>query len=601
MSIIIPDDIQYNRRDYSIGDALELNDGMMGSQPERHPLFKLMLKYIASPFSDNNYDEIEDNLLYYLDSSFVMRLAERDSDVVIPDEETYERHINYAWEQLQRLSTEQLFNHLMNYVGDTKQLKLALTQGLLDEGKNTLIQDINTKMGTDHLLSAHTKGIESKKIFQAADKGAKYEPALDIINDILTGEDGTQNKYMKIMFADGGKLGIKHKIKLPHGKPIGLGATEITIDIDFEELFNTLFENAGIQPVKFSKQREFKKSFNKYKPHPDFPLNEEDEEIIRHIQLKQEWNQLHTEGEFKDEEYEGSLEAEEIKEEIKRGRMKDTMNVATDLLDAGLITFVKFKKLEDEGEVFPKLPYKEHEINLISDIVDWKKKNLDGTGPNEFELEVYRKESVKAKKEVMREFNTRVYPVIHGPKYGPYADRQLFLDDTWKEFLNDDNKNPIIKLDLKNAARHSRKLYDALNQDALIPREVGILQLTIISYMQSEEEIEDRKELLNDEDEEVRANSKFLLDKIFNVFKLVGVNYSVKQRYDFRDWTERKPERGNRPMEEQKPKFGKPGKSLGLTGMSEAGGQPTNISVKTNTLLYYIKRQIANLQGALNG
>ena len=58
MSIIIPDDIQYNRRDYSIGDALELNDGMMGSQPERHPLFKLMLKYIASPFSDNNYDEI---------------------------------------------------------------------------------------------------------------------------------------------------------------------------------------------------------------------------------------------------------------------------------------------------------------------------------------------------------------------------------------------------------------------------------------------------------------------------------------------------------------------------------------------------------------
>ena len=42
-------------------------------------------------------------------------------------------------------------------------------------------------------------------------------------------------------------------------------------------------------------------------------------------------------------------------------------------------------------------------------------------------------------------------------------------------------------------------------------------------------------------------------------------------------------------MEEQKPKFGKPGKSLGLTGMSEAGGQPTNISVKTNTLLYYIK------------
>ena len=29
------------------------------------------------------------------------------------------------------------------------------------------------------------------------------------------------------------------------------------------------------------------------------------------------------------------------------------------------------------------------------------------------------------------------------------------------------------------------------------------------------------------------------------------------------------------------------------------GGQPTNVNVKTNTILYYIKRQMANLQRVL--
>ena len=93
MSITIPDDIRYNGRSYDIGEVIELEDSMMGSQPEHHPLFKLMLQYLASPFSDNNYDRIEDVLLHFLNPSFLTRLSERDSDVIF-DEEEYRKHVN---------------------------------------------------------------------------------------------------------------------------------------------------------------------------------------------------------------------------------------------------------------------------------------------------------------------------------------------------------------------------------------------------------------------------------------------------------------------------------------------------------------------------
>ena len=184
MAITIPDDIRYNGRSYDIGEVIELEDSMMGSQPEHHPLFKLMLQYLASPFSDNNYDRVEDVLLHFLNPSFLTRLSERDSDVIF-DEEEYRKHVDYAWSKLNKLKVDKLIQLLMDYVGDKKQLKTVLSQGLLKEGKDTIVSEINTELGTDHILSAHTKGIESKKIFQAADKGKRYEPALDLINDIL--------------------------------------------------------------------------------------------------------------------------------------------------------------------------------------------------------------------------------------------------------------------------------------------------------------------------------------------------------------------------------------------------------------------------------
>ena len=80
------------------------------------------------------------------------------------------------------------------------------------------------------------------------------------------------------------------------------------------------------------------------------------------------------------------------------------------------------------------------------------------------------------------------------------------------------------------------------------------------------------------------------------------------EEYEYRDWTERSPE-GRGQWDKQKKyrldryKRGQSkdarGKVSPLLGRVDAGGQPTDVSVKSNTILYYIKRQMTNLQRVL--
>ena len=85
------------------------------------------------------------------------------------------------------------FLESVSLVGDTDNLKWTLKHGLLDVGKTLKVEEVNTDIGTDHLLSAHSKGIESKQIYQAGDKGEAYKPALDDINEILSDEEVNSN------------------------------------------------------------------------------------------------------------------------------------------------------------------------------------------------------------------------------------------------------------------------------------------------------------------------------------------------------------------------------------------------------------------------
>ena len=634
MSITIPDDIRYNRRDYSIGDVLELNDSMLGEDPQEHPIFKLMLHYIASPFSTNDYNTIEDNLKYFLDIPFMTNIANTDKDMEF-DEDEYKKHIDYANDKLMELTIEQLLNHLIPYVGETDNLKWTLKHGLLDVGKNVKVEEINTEIGTDHLLSAHSKGIESKKIFQAGDKKKRYEPALDDINEILSDEKGDANRYIKVEVNTPQKI----KIHLPKAKkPSTYEETIYTIDIDFEALFEKLYMDANIRPTgKYPKRykqeeeqptsqstsqedkdaalqealdrsKKVKKSlmsilqkeedyeFDEYKPHPDIQLDDDDKRILYHINLKLAWNKIHDEGVFESEDEDlGSLDSAEIERELKEGRMNEVVAIAKKLVEAGLIREATYNTFIHDSVPPKKLIVmdKPSEKKLLRKIIELKKEKDIPT--SEFEASMVEQIGEKNINRQLKESDRRVSPIVHAPEYTSSGHKRLFIDDSWRT-------PKTVKLDLKNAKSYARSLREALYKEALIPREVGILRLTLSVVEEDNNIIEDRKKLLEDEDEDVRDNSKYLIEKVFNVFRLLNVDYIIKQEYDFTDWTERKPEYrpGSNPKAE---KLRLRTRSLEpqdrLAGREPSGGQPTYVSVKSNTMLYYIKNQVSRLKGML--
>ena len=53
MPITIPEDIRYNRRDYTIGNVIELDDSMLGDDPRNNPIFvPVSYTHLTLPTSD---------------------------------------------------------------------------------------------------------------------------------------------------------------------------------------------------------------------------------------------------------------------------------------------------------------------------------------------------------------------------------------------------------------------------------------------------------------------------------------------------------------------------------------------------------------------
>lgn len=623
MSITIPETVRYSSRDYDIGTVIELDDSKK-SDIDNHPLFKLMLQFIASPFSDENYDDIEDNLKYFLKPSFMAKAAEQDSDIIF-DEDEYREHVNYAWDALQKLTAEELLLKLRQYVGNYEQINAALDSGLLDEGKSVKISEVNEEIQTDHLLSAHSKGIESKKIFQAADKKVKYPPALKKVKKYTTIE--VSNK-------------TPTKISLPRSKhPMTLDQQSYIINVDFEGLFNELFMEAGINPMPIkggqqstpkprsstqssqdtqdaleeamAQAKKVKKSLEfilkeeteddklhgekegeeydytriqSYKTHKDFQLNDEAEELVKTINLKVRWNKLLSEGEFKyeDEVSEGDLDAQEIVAQLREGQMKETEALANEMVDKGAMTQDAYDRFIDEGKIPGRRGFNKKEKELIQSNVNFKSNLNPPIGRTEFEQALYTKEVASN----IRTVSNRVKPIVHSKK----RTKSFFKNETW-------DTPDKLEIDLENGATNSIKLKRMLDI-ALIPKTVGTLRITLIVVHGSDEEKESREKMVQEEDDDdIVTNSKYLLERVWDVFRLEDVQYIAKTEYSFKDWVERKPEyRSMSNPKAQKlklPDYAKPKNPL--RGRLDEGGQPTYINVKTNTILYYIKKQVAEL------
>ena len=637
MPITIPEDIRYNRRDYTIGNVIELDDSMLGDDPRNNPIFVLMLKYIVSPFSTNDYNDIEDNLKHFLNVPLMEDIANSDEDIEFTTSE-YKKHVQYAKDKLLGLTAETLLEYLLPYVGDTKSLKYILEKGgLLEEGKKVLVSEFKTEIGTDHLLSAHSKGIESKKIWQAADRKIPYKPALDEINEILTEDCQEKNKYIKVKVSE-----EPTKIKIGKGT-LNRTKSIYTIDINFEHLFEKLFEEAGIQPVSTkSKEKETEDEKeptfvplegteamrealdrsrslddtddevekilkedvdfsslpqNIYNPtaHKSISLSSEQMNILYNLNLKLGWNKVLEKVDEEDlDDYEGDLEALMATQEIKDADMRDAVNYIDLLYDRGLIKKTTFDRFLN-GEGLPsKFSLNNAEKQLIREIVEIKQEKKIAL--NELEV-MYKKRdaAIQGKKvydrdETESEYLDRTAPIVHAPLYTNNSERRLFGEDTWKTIQT-------ITLDLMNARPHSRALNNALTKEALIPKEVGILRLTLTSIHQPDD-LKSRQELLDDDDDDVRENARYLVEKVYDVFRLQSVEYIVKDTFGFRPHMERRPEfrRGGNPKAEKPRISGYIRPKQPLQGRLPEGGPPAHVDIRANSIKYYVKRQVAMLE-----
>mgnify|MGYP003324197910 FL=1 len=281
-------------------------------------------------------------------------------------------------------------------------------------------------------------------------------------------------------------------------------------------------------------------------------------------------------------------------QEIKDADMRDAVNYIDLLYDRGLIKKTTFDRFLN-GEGLPsKFSLNNAEKQLIREIVEIKQEKKIAL--NELEV-MYKKRdaAIQGKKvydrdETESEYLDRTAPIVHAPLYTNNSERRLFGEDTWKTIQT-------ITLDLMNARPHSRALNNALTKEALIPKEVGILRLTLTSIHQPDD-LKSRQELLDDDDDDVRENARYLVEKVYDVFRLQSVEYIVKDTFGFRPHMERRPEfrRGGNPKAEKPRISGYIRPKQPLQGRLPEGGPPAHVDIRANSIKYYVKRQVAMLE-----
>jgi hypothetical protein len=619
MPITIVEDINHNNRLYNIG-RLELTNSDLSGDVDKHPLGKLLLKYIASPFTTNDYNDVEDNLLYFLNPTFVETLSESDSEVMF-DKKEYLKHLTFIKDKFFNLTVESLLRIIANdYAGSQKrEVNMALSEtGLTDKGKLVLLKDINTELGTDHVLSAHIKGLKSKKIVQAADKNVKYTPALERVtlqNLLVEDEELINEEFITVNVVNSGKT----KIELPtSNKKVSFSEHSVSIEIDFLKLFNILFEEVGIKPQNTTLNKAAK-PIKEYELPTGDTFSAIEETIIRKLNIKREWNNLAEDyrddyNDMLDEAEHDDLDAQEIirqkVQDLKTGQDKELGNFAETLYSEKLWTKAKLDSfLYDDKDLIEfkfSIPNKEEAL-IFKKIINWKADNkIDLVS---FEEEIQSKFARKTRRAITIDADRRTSVILHAPDTSlKHTDKKMFKFNAESEIISETN---MPSIDLHNAMSNSREIKEMVERHALIPRKVGIMTIMLRVIFADDSEIQDRQRIAeSDEDKDVKDNAKYLLNSVYNVYRLDKVMFKTSKDFtdDFTDWTERSPERFT-GANQKKIKIGRPNvKSEDKTstisaneGRTEMGGQPTNVQVKTNTLIYYIKRQIASLQRVLNG
>jgi hypothetical protein len=617
MAISIPQQISLNRRDYSIGQAIELDEGDLPATKD-HPLVVLAFKYIAAPVH-SVYGQIEDHFITYLDSSLMERIAEDDVDFDF-DKSEYDRHLTSLKEYMEKLTLKSLIKKLKKYVGKDNQKWLgANIRSTEKEGLETLISEFGDIKGREKALSFNTRGEVASKINQAIKRDIPYYPILEYFTDRGHNSDKTpKNENINIELEEiEDAIVFKHVrtdrylISLTDRKTkIPIMAEFYSLTINMGKVFDKLLIEQDIKPIPQNVKRlpSFKKAYKKFTFHPDNTLGSP--RIEEAINAIYEFNEILASKVF-DTDVDGiELTEEKRKMAFQEGEFDEELKILDKLLQLNMITNEVYNDFK-EGKRFTSFKIDEGWKNFILNNINFKanlKENKNKAPKdycNEIEMLFQKQKAKKKQKKAIDDAKIQETKIISAPPNSTYSERNLFMNESWKTPEN-------VKLNF-DALKYNRKLYEAF-KSILIPSDSSLMIDLLITP-----KLGQQTNLLLTQADSEEWNNKWI-----NVVRLIDYTTTSKKYYAntlreirpsyitntraLEDTSQKRKMPSKQGIvevsgtdDEGEDKSGKVIAAEKARGVVEAGLPRTNYSQDLNAFMYYIMRQTNKLERYLGG
>jgi len=615
MAISIPSNITLNRREYSIGEMIKLDDGDLPAT-EDHPFVVLCLKYIAAPVSSEAYNLIEEHFLNYLDVGLMERIAEDDVDFVF-DKEEYSRHKSSVRDYMENLTLKSLMKKLEKYGIDKKIISFNI-KGTESKGLDIGTRDFSTLDGRQKALSYNMKGIESSKINTAIKRNVPYRPILEYFADAGHSVGNYETKIDKVTELPSDTIDFRFiqpvevKIKLTNRKTkLGLEGSLYILTLDFGLVFDKLFEDWDMKPIQAGAKRTkpFKKAFKKFTFHPDNPIK--NDLLQDQINALFEFNEILATKVFDTDEDGIALDDEKRKMAIKEGEFDSELKKLDNLRRLGLITEDKYNKFK-EGKRYTSFPVSDGLKNIIQENMNFKmalpeNKDKDkDTFFNDIEIKIQGEKSKKKGRAITDEIKIENSGIISAPPSSSYSERNFFMNESWK-------KPEEVKLNFE-AVKYNREL-KSLFDDALIPsRTVLMLDLIVIKKEKNKQALtyldeEDKREMDNRWLDVVRLHNYTTKTSKYDAATLREIRPSfvtnTSKLEDERQKHKVPSKQGRVPVstvdEEGNKKSGARIAAEKAKGEIDAGLPRKNYNANLSAFMFYIMRQANKLERYLGG
>tara|TARA_R110002050_G_scaffold93608_1_gene195450 strand:- start:1338 stop:3140 length:1803 start_codon:yes stop_codon:yes gene_type:complete len=586
-------------RDYSLGSSnIALDESDVG---RNNDLFKLMIKYLVSPSTADDFINIERNLKYYLDYEFMQKASEQMSDFEW-DREEYKGYVNDAWKTLSDLAViDFLEEEVVKKLKITKRHKSFTTDDLKYaisniKGVDLTVKDYLNSGDFATILGTSRASKKGRKIRSIAQAKSIYTDALDEINDYIS-----IKKEKEQQINAGGYSNVP-------GNKI---TYEITVNT--KKMFTKIFKDAGIDPQMGKLKKaifdlvDMKEDWNVDPDNrnitPEYP---ELEYLIEAFELPWLPKDL-AEKSKKDEVMERflvdinlKLMWEEIREEVNSVTTLRETTLSTEesdliiaLFNAGIVNYKQIIDYLNGDKNIGNRRLSATEIRFFNKHVNERIKSKTGFS-SELEENLYQNLN-QTKQKIDKDI------IVHAPDSSKHNSVKLFNEPI-------PDSNPVIAEGGLESVKEGdiSKEFHSMYKDMLNPTNIGIhtLKVEVIKvpevHIQAVQLSLDQPTMPNGiSSAKNKKEHRELLNERWNVFILKDADYKGEKVY-FMEYFEYQPAATNTNR----------GDKFSISGYasprdrrdrSDEGGEAQGISVTTRTFHSSVKRQLEKLKRYIDG